>query len=605
MYSTLKINYVHFKEVNFSYEFLHFKEKVSKDAKFKEWKISDEYFNKNMETLKICFIVSSGKIKRKFYVDLFYGINNWYLFIDNLGKSYQLFFKNLKDIIIVPENSRYSINTFDSNETLNRKRIVLINYCYDYININETIISLNSFLPPRKNSNFSFNYSFYDLTQKLILSKVYKGDKKLNFEKKINKIKPIILKLFTSLTKLNQIETEDEYKLKYSKIKKYNLKKFKFHLNISKEILETIINDNFLNFEYKKEFVFIILNFRNNIPNISLNDYKDLCKFVFNNLNKISNDKDLTNYQKLFIIEQFTLCCSKFNNIKEFINCDFEYYIISKAETNSILFFVYQFIKQFIKDLKEEHKAFYKLLEIDGGVSYYKGNGFYSFDLKNLKEIKSHLNEIMGDIICFYNNDDISNCSFCSKNLKYATINKKNLPKISNIKFDKTLNENNIIEGKKIAIKIIINYFHEIPGHIKFGFSNYEYINSPNKCVDKNNNIQTLVPFNENKKGDNIIKILAEGQKSDSGSFFELIYGKEGETYIKDLMDSSDCYWKIIDRVDLFLQNISILSKYIRYKIIFEHFKLKDDLTLTIEDEITVFLGIERPFFCRQKGGAL
>ena len=31
----------------------------------------------------------------------------------------------------------------------------------------------------------------------------------------------------------------------------------------------------------------------------------------------------------------------------------------------------------------------------------------------------------MNDIICFYYNEDEQNSSFCSKHLKYATINKK------------------------------------------------------------------------------------------------------------------------------------------------------------------------------------
>lgn len=287
-------------------------------------------------------------------------------------------------------------------------------------------------------------------------------------------------------------------------------------------------------------------------------------------------------------MEQFLLSATKFKNISDFIDSKFQYYLLSKADKNSILYYVKNFIDNFIKGLKETHKAYYKLVEIDAGISYYNNKPYYSFDLKNLKEIRIHLEDIINDIILFYYIEEENNNSFCSKHLKYATINMKLLKNHKKLQLNKKLTENDIIEGKRIASKIIINYFHEVAGHVKFGFSNSEYIDSPNKCISDKNVVQTLVPNDFPLEYKNVIRILNENEKSDSGSFFELIYGKAGEVYIKDLIDSIHNYWRIVDMPELFLEKLSLFSKYIKYRFIFEFYKLKDsfDLNSSIEEEI-------------------
>ena len=224
-------------------------------------------------------------------------------------------------------------------------------------------------------------------------------------------------------------------------------------------------------------------------------------------------------------MEQFLLSAQKFKTLNNFIDSNFQYYLFSKAENNSIIYYVKNFINNFIKDLKDTDKVYYKLVELDAGKSYYKNKSFYSFDLKNLDEIKIHLGDIMDDLITFYNNDEVNNSSFCGKHLKYATINIKSIYNSQKLELNKTLQKNNIIEGKRIASKIIVAYFHEMTGHIKFGFSNFEYIDSPNKCISNKNIIQTLVPNNIDLKYKNVIRILNENEKSNSGSFFELIFG--------------------------------------------------------------------------------
>ena len=586
MKSTFKINYIHVgTELNFSYEFLDFKETV-KDEEYKEFDILDKYFNESKEAIKICFEVNCCDIKRKFYFDLFYGENIAYLFIIALGKTFQLLFKDISSITIIPETVKKSISNYDTNNTKDRKRVLMINYPYDNISINGTNLNLIEILPPRKNNNYSFNYSFYDILNGLILTKVYNEEKEIKIIKYMKKNKRVISLLMTQIDRLNQIETYEEYNKEYLQLKKYKFKKL--HLNFPNGKLEEFLGDNVIKFQYDKVFSYIILYFKRKTE-INFNEYKGLYTFITNHLSKIRNDINLQGYQKILIMEQFLLSATKFKSIREFINSNFQYYLLAKSEDNSILYFVKKFISDFIEELKDTDKVYYKLVELDAGISYLKRKSFYSFDLKNLNEIKIHLRDLMNDLITFYYNEEDNNNAFCSKHLKCATINIKSINNIQKLQLNKKLADNNIIEGKRIASKIIINYFHEIDGHIKLGFSNFENIESPNKCINEKNIIQTLVPNDFDSKYKNVLRIiLNKNEKSDSGSFFEIIFGKSGGVYLKDLIDNIHNYWRLADMPNLFLEKLPLLSKYIKYRFIFEHYKLEDLLepNSSMEEEI-------------------
>ena len=147
-------------------------------------------------------------------------------------------------------------------------------------------------------------------------------------------------------------------------------------------------------------------------------------------------------------------------------------------------------------------------------------------------------------------------------------------------------------QSKSIIIKLKVYdifYFHETLGHIKFSFSNNENINSPNKFINEKNIIKTLIPFNLKTKDKNVLRILNENQKAESGTFFELIYGQEENLFIINIMDHTDNYWKIIDRVDLFLGKLDVLSKYIKNRFYYQIAGLEKEekiQNLTIEEEI-------------------
>ena len=90
-------------------------------------------------------------------------------------------------------------------------------------------------------------------------------------------------------------------------------------------------------------------------------------------------------------------------------------------------------------------------------------------------------------------------------------------------------------------------------------------------------------------KDKNVLRILNENQKAESGTFFELIYGQEENLFIINIMAHTDNYWKIIDRVDLFLGKLDVLSKYIKNRFYYQIAGLEKEekiQNLTIEEEI-------------------
>ena len=245
--ATFKINYIILaKQTHFTYKFLDFKETVKDEDQYKVWNNLDKYFEKK-ETIKICFEVFSCGFNRKFYFDLFYGENIANLFIVMIGKTYQLLFKNINSIeIIIPEIAK--ITYYDTNKTNDRKRVLMINYPYDNIKINNSDINLNESLPPKKNSNYSFNFSFYDISKGLILTKVYDDEKEKKIKKYIEKNKKIFSLLLNEMNELNEIKSEKEYNDKFLCLKKYNLNKFKIHLNFSNEELKEFLGDNIIKY---------------------------------------------------------------------------------------------------------------------------------------------------------------------------------------------------------------------------------------------------------------------------------------------------------------------------------------------------------------------
>ena len=110
--------------------------------------------------------------------------------------------------------------------------------------------------------------------------------------------------------------------------------------------------------------------------------------------------------------------------------------------------------------------------------------------------------------------------------------------------------------------------------------------NSSSKFINESNEICQLVQENDKSEDKKKFKILAKNQMYDSGSFFELIYGKIGNLYISQILDSLSDYGKLIDRVDLLLENLDLFKEYIKMHFLASMFKINLDNYITVEEEI-------------------
>ena len=128
----------------------------------------------------------------------------------------------------------------------------------------------------------------------------------------------------------------------------------------------------------------------------------------------------------------------------------------------------------------------------------------------------------------------------------------------------KGLDENNFIIGKNYASKLITYLLNKVLVNINFSLNNPYKNNSPSKFINESNEICQLVPENDKTEDKNKFKILSKNQIYKSGSFFELLYGKIGKYYISQILDSLSDYGKLVDRVDLLLENLDLFNEYIK-----------------------------------------
>lgn len=95
--------------------------------------IQKEKSRKENNSIKVSFSLIKQKydFKKEFYFDIQYEEANYgYYFIEYIGYTYQLLFKNEQNIEIYPLNSNQLLNKFNTNNISNR--FLLINY-YGYI----------------------------------------------------------------------------------------------------------------------------------------------------------------------------------------------------------------------------------------------------------------------------------------------------------------------------------------------------------------------------------------------------------------------------------------------------------------------------------------
>ena len=179
-----------------------------------------------------------------------------------------------------------------------------------------------------------------------------------------------------------------------------------------------------------------------------------------------------------------------------------------------ILCFIWLWIlNEYINNKNENSPSFFKLIEINSGIGFYKGEKIFSFDMIDLPELKKPLKETIPSVICFYSLDDIDNKSFTYPAIVGVYINEEKLFKgYQKFSVDKNFFAEKQIEVKNISMKLSLSLKHECFGHIKFQIHSYfnkkKISQTPKKCFD-DKKLKSLVSINKTIR-DDTINVLPE-----------------------------------------------------------------------------------------------
>ena len=526
----------------------------------------------------------------KFVINIYKCNNIFYLFLKENGNTYEFIFLDFDDIRI--DNFKYS---FDNNNNKHRKRITFINFCPSFININNnftfTFAKFYSFFPYNSFSNFiSIQFSIY--SKDIIIPKINElpesiPDIKIFYTNYDNDMKTFDKELKGLLSEF-QLEKYNSLISRYENI--YQILN-KFNFCISRDELGNIFDKiEYYDFFYKIVILKILI--------IKKATNKEEIESIIRNFNefsqKLSKDNDLKLYQKIFALLEYGFFIKKYNYDQ------LTYVVCKNAKTNSVIDKSLKFFKEFINNLDEESPVFFKLLEINSKSGYlFGGSTVFNFNLLNVEDIKQHLQELIPEVIYFFNLDEKTTNSkaFLFSQTGEIAINEYYLFK----KYEKI----NLLEEKKsddinannIAMTISRYLIHEEGGHNKFrNKANIKKsVKSPIKCVSEGK-IKKLTNISDKSKSDDLIKIFPNNKngKSDSGHFLETSFGKiEGEyviTYFDRIKDIGD----LLSYPEYFVKadKIEFLGQYIYYKYLAELNNVKIKITSFYRKPLNYYIKI-------------
>ena len=499
--------------------------------------------------------------------NLYFGANIGQCFLGNIkGSTYELLFKDIDSLKISKED--LDLSKYDDLGTENRKRTLLINCPFEDININGHKFVFSDFKYSCFQGN-SIQYSIYSLEKNLICSSEIEIIKIIeDIPKYIDEHKKTLIEFYSKVEKyLNEeetliIESPKELVNLYKEIQSFDIQFMNYQ---EKKLEKDLDNLVYVDYFFIKSFYEI---FCNKVNKISKN--KKYLKKIFNFLEKyktkIKNDFSLTTFQKIIIIRTYCYLFMKSSSLENFKRQNFQYYIISRADNNSIFDLCFKFINSFIDKLTIKSKLFFPLLQINSGIGYYtEEQNVYSFSMINLKMLKDHLREIIPTILFFHKCKGTSNAAITYPPDGSIIINTNLIFNKTDISlFEKKLkNEVELKKGKNIAIILFRYLLHEMMGHKKFMYKNYNISDSPKRAVTPNNELITLVNENNKVENDNFWKILTDYNTSrgDSGHYLEGFLGKYGDIFIINLFDITPNLGFLLDNVELFVSDdLSLLE---------------------------------------------
>ena len=569
--ATIFLDYL-FKNIKpyFSKILIDKKEYLLEEVDKKEIKIKFNDIEEELgyKTIKIGFI-NEDNTKEMSECDIIPGINNGIL-LPLQG--------TLRDIILPENNKKYKINIKHNGDKkefeIKNNRLLLINLTHsfdlfiDEILITSEILNLSGnsvqvYCPDLGNRLFfAKDISPVDCDGFLEMYDNYNYEAKAFYNKINNMLGPKLFSYDLYKTYFNREELED---ILFTK------------LNFPKKILKNKYNE-------KKYFEFIsycslycILprdNEEKEIKNIF--DYFKAFK------EQLEKDSDLEYYMKNMIMLEFSSIMLLKDNLDKFKSINFTYYNMKNVSKNSPLDISNQFLKIFIDKLDDKSPFFYPLSLIDSGIFSYKKDSVYGLGLINTDILKSHLRNILPDLVIVINDEEEKvKQGITNKALGTVVINIASpfLSPLKNVKIDQELKDQPQDFSDKLALILFIEFFHEIFGHKKGGYSQKtnHLLSSPNVFYDKQKKkILKLVDRNSPVVFKDEINILRDCEH-DAGYFLEYFIGECEYGFYSELIEimiEDNVNLNLIFNNELWNEKIEIMRKYIKLKyIIFRHNK--------------------------------
>ena len=560
---------------------------------------SEFKYGKDKSQVKIQLFLKDSNEYKEYEFNVYYSKNKAYVQLDGFSpKSYEIILRNIENIRISGIGNKEFIE-FNSIENKDKKSLVLINYAQTVLYFNKELYDLSEIIFGNCDKFSSFyQISEIDLKTKKFIVKPFEPREECNIEFLENN-KGRYEDFATELDNLFFCNDKDYPKNLEAIVQKYNdlidydfnnfhkTNEYLSELFDSHKFLDTKFFFNFFKcmyfFEYQNDFI----------------SKRTITQCFIEKIGEIfENFKDNNNipmYEKIRALNALFYINDNLGSIEELISLNIKCYIVQEKVKNSILDKVFTFFDKYIEGINENSTIYEKLLFLDGGYGYYNKEMVYTYDLTNLKMIKSHLKDILPKILifCYIENDEIA---FTIPEFQGIIINEFHLLKnYKNIKNIKNIDYNYSYDGlfneeilNDIAMNIVLNLIHEAMGHKKYGLTETKK-QSPKKIINKNNELIELKHVSEFNPSDNNEYILtSKKKKGDSGHFFELGYGKVDNALITRLLFEMKYKGKLINRPDLFIDSGEILKNYVYLRKTIEKNNIEFNFNnnKTIEEEM-------------------
>ena len=210
-------------------------------------------------------------------------------------------------------------------------------------------------------------------------------------------------------------------------------------------------------------------------------DFASIFKYFNDFKKKIKNYSFLNNYNKGIVIMEFSYWMKNSNNIDKFKNVKFDYFVRNNCGKHSILKSALLFLENFIEIMDDKNPFLEPLIFIDSGNYIYNNDNAYGYGLISKELLKSHLKNIIPEVIFVYNDINATeDIAFSNKANGAVELNLASnfLSQINDISLNKDIEDDEIREN--LSLKLVLIFLHEVFGNKKGGFSTRgDFLNSP------------------------------------------------------------------------------------------------------------------------------